>query len=215
MTTATLPAISPAADAEHRHQVARVVAGQLWRGLCYGLLGLSLAVTAATIVVPKLVGAVPLTVLSDSMAPGMPAGSLAVVRPTMNVEDGQDVSTMDAAAIDEVNHVDELAVGDVIVYQPDANDGTAIMHRITGISVKQDGARQFTTKGDNNDVADSEPVDDHMVRGEVWYHLPYLGYVNDFLNSGESRHRIAVVTIAVIGYGWAVICLARAARRRR
>lgn len=53
------------------------------RGLAYGTLLLAALVTFLSIVLPMILGAVPLTVLSSSMEPSLPLGSLAVVRPTM------------------------------------------------------------------------------------------------------------------------------------
>jgi hypothetical protein len=46
-----------------------------------------------------------------------------------------------------------------------------------------------------------DPVPAANVRGEVWFHVPYLGSIRDFLNTGFGR--IAVVSFALlllIGY---------------
>lgn len=214
MTTPTAPAphgahAAPATTARRRHPWL-AAAGY---GASVGVLLITLVIACAAIVVPKVTGAVPLSILSDSMAPGMPVGSLAIVRPTMEVERGSDIKTLDRADIRAVNRVDDLLPGDVIAYQPKPSDPTLIVHRITQVTVRASGEREFVTKGDNNASADA-PVQDYMVRGEVWYHLPYLGYVNTYLNADGARHTAAVITIAALGYTWAAFLVYRAVKRR-
>lgn len=169
-----------------------------------------LAIAALTVVVPKVAGAVPLTVLSNSMAPTMPVGSLAVVRPTMDTQAG-DPARLDAAQIDAVNQVEGIGVGDVIVFAPKANDPRLVVHRVTGMAVSSDGRRTFTTKGDNNSSVD-DPVHGHQVRAVVWYHLPLLGYVNDKVKD-DARFEVAIA-VAALGYVWAAALFIKAARRR-
>jgi signal peptidase I len=157
-----------------------------------------------------------LPILSNSMAPGMPVGSLVVVKPTMGLDAADVIHTLDHDSIRAVNDATHVGVGDVIAFQPNPSDPTTIVHRITSVIVHADGTRDFTTKGDNNAVAD-EPVHDYQVRGKAWYHVPYLGYVNTFLNADSGHHAVAVGIIAVIGYAWAAVLLFRAlgGRRRR
>jgi signal peptidase len=163
----------------------------IWTGITYGLLGLTLLLAALVIVVPMVAGAVPLTILSGSMEPTMPVGSLAVVRPV---------------------ETDEVQIGDVITYLPNPEDPTAITHRVIAIDNNQDGTRTFTTQGDANDSPD-DPVQDFQVRGEVWYTIPWLGYVNTAVN-GEER-TIAVYVVAGVFFLWAGTLWWRAWRRRR
>lgn len=175
------------------------------------LLVLVLVVAALAVFVPRVSGAVPLTVLSNSMAPTMPVGSLAVVRPTMDTLTGE-AATLDATEIDAVNDIGGIGAGDVIVFAPNERDAQLVMHRVTAVSVSSDGQRVFTTQGDNNSGVD-DPVHGHQVRAVVWYDLPLLGYVNDMVSDGA---RISIgVAAAVVGYGWAVTLFVRAARPRR
>lgn len=183
-------------------------------GLSLGVLLVTLAIACAAIVVPRFAGAVPMTVLSNSMAPALPVGSLVIVRPTMDLAPGTDINTLPTAQIRETNRVDGLRVGDVIAFQPNPTDATVIIHRITQVSVRADGTREFITQGDNNAGPDA-PVQDYMVRGQAWYDLPYLGYVNNFLNSDTGRHTVVVIVIAATGYAWAAFLLYRALKRGR
>lgn len=189
--------------------------GAAWRmvGLCasWTVLLAVLAVAMVTVVVPKVAGAVPLTVLSNSMAPGMPVGSLAVVRPTMDTLTGQ-AQTMSPEQIDAVNDVDGIEVGQVIVYVPEKNNDRLVIHRVTAVTVTSTGRHVFTTQGDNNSAAD-DPVNGYQVRAVLWYQLPWLGHVNNWVNTGHRE--IVAVVVAGAGYLWAVVLFARALRTKR
>ncbi|GAB2469221.1 hypothetical protein [Xylanimonas ulmi] len=185
------------------------------RGLSYGTLLLVLLVTALTIAVPHLAGAVPLTVLSNSMAPAMPVGSLAVVRPTMPLSvSAHELETLSPGQIREVNDTSHVGVGDVILFAPNPNDATLVMHRVCEVrsyaSSTGEDRSVFVTQGDNNSMLDA-PVHDYQVRARVWYSLPVLGHVNDALNAGEHSAK-AIVAVAVAGYGAALAYLVRYVR---
>lgn len=134
-------------------------------GLSGGLLLLVLALAAAVIVVPKFTGAIPLTVLTSSMTPSLPPGTLVIVR-----------------AVDP----DVLRVGDVATYQIEPGRRGVITHRIIAVSASTDGTRTFTFQGDANSDADPGQIVEAQIQGVVWYSVPYIGYVNNAVN-GENR----------------------------
>jgi len=151
----------------------------LGMGISGGLFGLVLLVGALVIVIPNLAGAMPLTVLTSSMEPGLPPGTLVVVKP---------IDTND------------IALGDVITYQIESGKLGVITHRITGITNSSDGSRTFTLKGDNNDVADELQVIPVQVVGKLWYSVPWIGNVSNYVN-GDGRSWVApVVAIALFIY---------------
>ena len=55
-------------------------------------------------------------------------------------------------------------------------------HRIAAID-EVNGMRSFTTKGDNNDVADTHIISDGDIVGKYVFALPQMGKVMDFLSS--------------------------------
>ena len=55
-------------------------------------------------------------------------------------------------------------------------------HRIAAID-EVNGMRSFTTKGDNNDVADTHIISDGDIVGKYLFALPQMGKVMDFLSS--------------------------------
>lgn len=158
------------------------------------LLGL-VAVLTVGIVVPRVGGATPYTVLTGSMAPTYAPGTLVVVRPV---------------------DVADVAVGDVITYQLRSGDPTVVTHRVVGVgSALGTGERSLRTQGDANAVADPEPVREVQVRGEVWYAIPHLGRLSNLL-SGSTRDTLTVLVAAGLAvYAAAMFTSASLERRRR
>ena len=144
----------------------RVALSALGTGLSAGVLLLILALGAVTIVVPALVGGMPLSVLTGSMRPHLPPGTLVVVKPTP---------------------VEEIGVGDVITFQIESGRPAVATHRVIARSVDSaSGEVRFTTQGDANNTPDPEPVQPMQIHGTVWYAIPYLGWVNQAID-GHTR----------------------------
>ncbi len=194
---------------------ARRITDLLRRILSYLLLALAIAFTTITIVIPKIGGAVPVTILSDSMAPEMPVGSLAIIVPTSPLS-AIETKTLSAEKIRAAADYTQLAIGDIVAYQPDPQDATLVIHRIVGIAALADGTLSFTTKGDNNRVPDRDKVSDFQIRGVVWYHLPPpLGTLNTLINHDPTHHLVSVLVVAGAGYVWAIVLFWRAFRRQQ
>jgi signal peptidase I len=146
------------------------------------------------LVVPKLTGSKPLTVLTGSMRPTYPPGSVVVVRP------------VDA---------DDLQVGDTLTYQVRPDDPDVITHRIVSVVYGTDGKRRFVTRGDANGADDPSPVRDLQVRGTVWYSVPYVGYAATALDAVHRALAVKVLAGTLVGYGgYLFVCGARDRRRR-
>ncbi len=135
------------------------------------------ALLAVAVVVPRLGGATPYTILTSSMEPHMPPGTLVVVRPV-------DPS--------------EISVGTVITYQLESGRPTVVTHRVTAVGIDATGELRFTTQGDANSVADAAPVRPVQVRGERWYAVPQLGRLNTLL-TGHERQLLVYVAAALLG----------------
>lgn len=137
-------------------------------------LGVVLLVAAAAIIVPRVAGATTYTVLTGSMEPAYPPGTLIVVRPVPPRE---------------------IQVGDVITFQLESGKPDVATHRVVEKGFRHDGEVQFITKGDANAVADQTPVREVQIRGRLWYAIPHLGRISVMLD-GQGR---AVVTAVVAG----------------
>jgi signal peptidase len=168
----------------------------VWGAVSVSLLAASLVLGVVCLLVPKVLGAVPLAILSGSMAPTMPPGALAVVRPV------------------DVTHV---RIGDVLTYQAEPDDPTLVTHRVIAVSRDAHGGISLILQGDANDAPDDQPVRLEQVQGSVVYAVPYFGRVANRLNVGAGAtctHWAACALIAV-GSLRILLGLSRSRRRRR
>lgn len=173
----------------------RTLAHYLAASLSGALLVLVLALAVVLIVIPKLCGGAALTVLTQSMEPAFPPGTLIVIRPTP---------------------VDDIRVGQVLTYQIRSGSPAVISHRVLTRTIGSDGTTTFTTKGDNNDLADPTPVRTAQIRGTLWYAVPFLGWVNNAVNEGGRAFVVPMVVAALFAYaGWMVFGAFRDRRRHR
>ncbi len=161
----------------------------------WALLLVVVAAGLALIVVPKAAGGRPLTVLSGSMTGTYDIGDVVVVRPT------------DARA---------LEVGQVITFQPVSEDPELTTHRIIAVNYGTEGLR-YVTQGDANGAPDPEPVRPAQVKGEVWYSVPWVGYVSVWMATGWLGEAVQWFAIALIVYGGGFVALGSLEwmRRRR
>lgn len=122
-----------------------------------GILIAVLAILAAILILPKILGYETLAVLSGSMEPGMPVGSIVFVK--------------EAAP-------EEIQVGDIITYRLSGN--TLVTHRVAQIDAQ---TGDYITKGDANETEDSNPVSYNSVVGIANLHLPLLGYLSIYIKT--------------------------------
>src|SRR5690554_3736000 len=109
----------------------------------------------------RVIGLTPYAVVSGSMEPQFPVGSLIYVK---SVEPS------------------EVSVGDPITYVMNESLMVAT-HRVVG---KSDEGN-FITKGDANDTVDGSTVHPKNLLGKPLFAIPYLGYLSVFLASGQGK----------------------------
>lgn len=77
----------------------------------------------------------------------------------------------------------KLQVVDIVTFHTIIENQYALnTHRIESID-ELNGMRSFTTKGDNNDVADTHIISDGDIVGQYVFKSPGMGKVMDFLSS--------------------------------
>ena len=123
----------------------------------------------------RLVGLTPYTVLSNSMDPTYPVGSVIYVR-TVDTE--------------------ELEKGDVITYR--LSGGTVVTHRIEEVLGATSVDRSFRTKGDANEQADGSPVAPSAIIGEALFGIPFLGYISEFVQHPSGMIALLAICAAVL-----------------
>jgi signal peptidase len=170
------------------------------RVLCAGALAVGVALLVIVVVIPLAAGGKAYTVLTSSMEPALPPGSLVLVRPVS---------------------ADEIGVGSVITYQLKSREPEVVTHRVVTMGVREDGSPVFRTQGDANPTPDPAWVRPVQVRGAVWYAVPYVGRLNSLLTPNVRDIVIRVVALALVVYGLVELCSAardritRRSRRRR
>ena len=169
--------------------------GRIGRGLGVVLLSLALLAVTVLIMLPKVTGSQTYSVLTNSMAPKYAPGTFMVSQAT---------------------DFDELKLGDVITYQIESGKPGVITHRIVGFGFLQTGEKTLTTKGDNNDVADPQPVREIQVRGKLLYAVPFVGFVANALGNSDRSLWLAVGAAGLIGYGgFTMLREVRSSRKER
>ena len=171
---------------------SRTVTGVRWVGrlLAWSVILAGLAAITVAVLVPRLGGATPYEVLTGSMKPGLPPGTLVVMKP--------------------VTDPSKIGVGSVVTYQLNSGLPTVVTHRIVEVQNTLDGEVRYLTQGDANSVPDAEWVRPEQIRGSLWYAVPHIGRANDLI-TGEQRH-LGVIGAAILLLGYALGMFIQAAR---
>ncbi len=121
----------------------------------------------AIVSIPSVVGYRPLIVLSGSMEPTYPVGSVLYYKSVAK---------------------SEIKEKDVITFEL---NGTVITHRVNRI----DGDNYYT-KGDANPSEDSVPLSYDNIMGKTMnFNIPYIGYYIKFVNDNMYLLVVAVVVL--------------------
>ncbi len=108
-----------------------------------------------------------MVVLTGSMEPVLPVGSIVYITKQIAYDNK-----------------------DVITFQNNA--GQNVTHRIVDIAFTDEGT-VYTTKGDANERADTALVPNANVTGKVFFTLPFIGKVINFLNRPEGFISLVIV----------------------
>lgn len=134
------------------------------------LLGFVLII-AVLLFLPRAAGFQTYTVLSSSMEPTLPVGSVIYVRP---YED------------------EDVKEQDIIAFQA---GGILVAHR--AISVDRSD-RTVVTMGDANSVPDEVPTAFSDMVGKVCFYIPWLGYPLMMLQSAEGRMWLGAAALLLL-----------------
>jgi signal peptidase len=141
-------------------------------------IGMTLAIGILALTVgPRFLPYQTYTVLSGSMEPTLPVGSVIVAVPARG---------------------EELKTGDVITVANPQHAGALVTHRIVAIENGPQG-RSFTTKGDANSAVDSWVVPGSGSGWRYSFAIPYLGYVLSALQSDLGRLFLLIIPTVLLG----------------
>ena len=119
---------------------------------------------------PRILGMEAYQIISASMEPEIPVGSVIYVKPAPP---------------------EEIQAGEIIAFH---EGNSVIAHRVVENRADESA---FVTKGDANDIEDVEAVPYSMVRGRVVRHIPKLGRF--LLAVTDPDGRIALLALAACG----------------
>ena len=137
---------------------------------------------------PRVLGYEIYTVVSGSMEPAIPTGSLVYI---------------------EGAQPEEIEEGDVIAFYGARDSAAVITHRVVENNALMG---QFTTKGDANEKADVNPVSYEEFIGKLAVSVPYLGKLAQIFTSTEGKIGAAALILAALllhGIGGAAESLQR------
>lgn len=129
--------------------------------ILFSLLAAWVIVTTPTGKAPNILGYSMLTVLTGSMEPTIPEGSLIITRQT---------------------NAEEIRSDDVITFYTSIQgyDGVINTHRVVEVT-DEEGSLAFRTKGDANPIDDTRLVAAELLVGKVVFHSYLLGMLISFL----------------------------------
>jgi signal peptidase len=118
-------------------------------------------------------------VVSGSMTPTIPVGSVVATWPTGNYQ-----------------------VGDVVTFHlADNGSDLPTSHRI--VKIEHQGSKTlYTTKGDANNSADYRKKEKGDILGKVFFHVPYLGYVANFVKLHTWGTILVLIVLIVVWVAW-------------
>lgn len=146
---------------KENHKINKVL--KILTLIIQSVLFIILALTVITFITSKtsILGSIrSMVVLSGSMEPALPVGSIVYITKQIGYDNK-----------------------DIITYKTES--GMNVTHRITGIEFSEEGT-VYSTKGDANKSIDSSVIPYEKVMGKVFLTIPYLGKVINFLNSPKG-----------------------------
>lgn len=139
---------------------------RIWNFITGVLVGIVVFLSIALVGV-RLAGLKPYVVLSGSMEPSYPVGSLIYVK-----------------SVD----YKELKVGDPITYM--LSQDVVVTHRIIEVLADEEDpdTLRYFTQGDANAVADGTSVHYKNIIGKPVFSIPYLGYVSNYIQNPPGKY---------------------------
>lgn len=144
---------------------------KIWNTVTTVLVGCAVVLVMLLVGV-ELFGIDTYIVLSGSMEPEIPTGSLIYV-----------------------TEADELNENDVITFR--LSEGTVVTHRIIEI-VEDHGELLYKTKGDANDVSDGGMVSEAQILGTPIFTIPMLGYLASYLQSKSGFYMVIAIGAVIV-----------------
>ena len=122
---------------------------------------------------PDFLGKKAFVIISGSMIPEIEIGDVVIINDTQDVD-----------------------INDIIAFRRDSN---VIVHRIVN-KMEVNGKTMYQTKGDNNNIPDTELVDVSDIEGIYINKIPYIGKLLILLYNNLSIVVVIIVLILIVKY---------------
>lgn len=132
-----------------------------------GIVGIALLMVVSIFPIPGNIQVK--VVLSGSMEPAIPVGSVIVIKPA-----------------------ESYVVGDIVTYGKDTKIDIPTTHRIVDVRI-EGGETFFKTQGDANDDPDMSELKESAIAGKMLVVIPFLGYLIDF-----AKQPIGFILLVII-----------------
>ena len=148
---------------------------RIWNWIS-SILVAAVVLLAVALVGVRIVGLQPYVVLSGSMEPTYPVGSLIYVKSA---------------------DYKQLKVGDPITFL--VSEDTVATHRIIEVLPDEDDPNtiRYFTQGDANDAPDGSSVHYKNIIGKPVFSIPYLGYVSNYIQTPPGKY-VAISCCALL-----------------
>ena len=151
------------------------LARRIYATVTWVLIG-AVILLAMLVVGVRIVGLTPYAVISGSMEPAYPVGSLLYIQKT------------DATA---------LQAGDPVTYR--MSGGQIVTHRVIEVVEDPVMGRCYRTQGDANDTADGPLLSPSSVIGKPVACIPMLGYVSFYIQNPPGTYVAMAAVFALLG----------------
>ncbi len=118
----------------------------------------------------------PYIILSGSMEPAVPVGSIVISKPMQS-----------------------YSVGDIITFSQNGSSKDLVTHRVASIS-KDESGTTFKTKGDANEEDDGWTIKNENVVGKTSFIIPLAGYVVDFAKKPQGFILFVIIPATIVVY---------------
>ena len=122
---------------------------------------------------PSIFGKKAFVIVSGSMIPEIQIGDIVIIKDDNNVK-----------------------IGDIIAFR---RDSTVIVHRIIN-ELNVNGDVMYQTKGDNNNIADTELVGINTIEGKYISKIPIIGKALMFLYNNLSIVIVVLIIVLIVKY---------------
>ncbi len=148
--------------------------GKIFCNVAGTLLLILVILLCIPLTIPRFFGCQVYNVISGSMEPAIPTGSLVYVQSAQ---------------------ADQIEPNQVIAFYGENDTGAIITHRVVKNQVV---SGQFITKGDANEREDLSPVSYDRFIGKVTFHMPVLGSILAFVATLYGKITVVVLVLAAI-----------------